>query len=170
MLLWRRLIIKRQTIKSHKDYIKIYKVAYKVIKFIEETKKTREWSIQHEEKRFAELKIQRDIFQGDALLSLLLVIVIMPLNHILRKCTGGYKLTKSHEKINYLMYIKLFAKSEKELVTRVQAVRIYTQDLGMEFGIEKSAILIMRSRIRQMTEGIKLPNQHTEKRKLTSSW
>ena len=40
---------------------------------------------------------------------------MMPLNHILRKCTGGYKLTKSQEKINHLMYIdkKLFAKSKK---------------------------------------------------------
>ena len=43
---------------------------------------------------------------------------MMPLNHILRKCTAGYKLTKSQEKINHLMYmddIKPFAKNEKEL-------------------------------------------------------
>ena len=40
-----------------------------------------------------------------------------PLNHILRKCTNGYKLSKSQEKINHLMYmddIKLSAKNEKE--------------------------------------------------------
>ena len=39
-----------------------------------------------------------------------------PLNHIIRKCTVGYKLSKSQEKINQLMYmddIKLFAKNEK---------------------------------------------------------
>ena len=38
------------------------------------------------------------------------------LNHILRKCIAGYKLTKSLEKINHLMYIddtKLFAKMKK---------------------------------------------------------
>ena len=37
----------------------------------------------------------------------------MPLNYILRKCTGGFKHTKSQGKINHLMYIddiKLFAK------------------------------------------------------------
>ena len=42
---------------------------------------------------------------------------MMPLNHILRKCTAGYKLTKSQEKIYYLMYmddIKLFAEMEKK--------------------------------------------------------
>ena len=65
---------------------------------------------------------------------------MMPLNHILRKCTAGYKLSRSQKKINHLMYmddIKLFAKNEKELETLIHAVRIYSQDIGMEFGIEK---------------------------------
>ena len=64
----------------------------------------------------AAVKILRDIFQGDALSLLLFVIAMMPLNHILRKCTAGYKLSKSQEQNNYLMYmddIKLFAKNEK---------------------------------------------------------
>ena len=41
-----------------------------------------------------------------------------PLNHILRKCTAGYKFRKSLEKINHLMYmddIKLFAKKGKRI-------------------------------------------------------
>ena len=40
---------------------------------------------------------------------------MMPLNHILRKCTARYNLSKSQEKINHLMYIddiKLFVKNE----------------------------------------------------------
>ena len=52
---------------------------------------------------------------------------MMPLNYILRKCTAGYKLSKSQEKVNYLMYmddIKLFAKNEKEFETLMQTVRI----------------------------------------------
>ena len=62
---------------------------------------------------------------------------MMPLNHILRKCTAGYKLSKSQENINHLMYmddIKLFAKNEKEVGTLIQTVRIYSQDIGIEFG------------------------------------
>ena len=86
----------------------------------------------------------------------------MPLNHILRKCTAGYKPCKLEEKINHLMYmddIKLFAKNEKELETLIHAVRIYSQDIGMEFGIEKCAMLVMKSGRRQLTDGMELPNQ-----------
>ena len=84
------------------------------------------------------------------------------LNNIIGKFTGGYKLTKLQEKINHLKYmddIKLFAKNEKVLETLIQAVRIYTQDIGMEFGIETCAMLIMRSGKRHMTEEIELTNQ-----------
>ena len=73
------------------------------------------------------VKIQRSIFQGDMLSPLLLVIAMIPLNHILRKCTCGYKLNNSEEKINHLMYmddIKQFAKNEKEMITLIQAVTI----------------------------------------------
>ena len=64
----------------------------------------------------AEIKIQRGIFQGDALSPLLFIIAMMPLNHILKKCSTGYKLSKPQEKINHLMYmddIKLFEKMKK---------------------------------------------------------
>ena len=69
------------------------------------------------------------------------VIAMIPLNHILKKYTAGYKLSKSQEKINHLMYmddIKLFAKNEKELETLIQTMRIYSEDIGMEFGIENA--------------------------------
>ena len=75
------------------------------------------------ERSLAQAKIQRGIFQGDALSPLLFTITMMALNHILRKCTAGYKLSRSQEKINHLMYmddLKLFAKNEKELETNTR--------------------------------------------------
>ena len=41
--------------------------------------------------------------------------------------------------------IKRFAKNEKELETLIQTVRIYSQDIGMEFGIEKCAVRVRKS-------------------------
>ena len=41
----------------------------------------------------------------------------------------------------YMDDIKLFAKNEKELETLIHTVRIYSQDIGMGFGIEKCALL-----------------------------
>ena len=68
-------------------------------------------------RRLAEAKIKRGIFQGDALPPILFIIAMMPLNHIPRKCTAGYKLSRSQEKVNHLKYmddIKLFAERRKE--------------------------------------------------------
>ena len=55
--------------------------------------------------------------------------------------------------------IKLFAKSEKELETLIHTVRIYNQDIGMEFGIEKCALLEMKSGKRPRSDGMEQPNQ-----------
>ncbi len=49
-------------------------------------------------KSLAEVRTQSGIFQGDALSPLKFVITMIPLNCILRKCTGKYKLSKSQEK------------------------------------------------------------------------
>ena len=59
----------------------------------------------------------------------------------------------------YVDDIKLFAKNEKELETIIHAVRIYSQDVGIEFSIAKCAMLVMKSGKRHLTDGMKLPNQ-----------
>ena len=59
----------------------------------------------------------------------------------------------------YMDDIKLFAKNEKELKTLIYAVRIYLQDIGVEFGIEKCARLVMKSGKRYLTDGMELLNQ-----------
>ena len=53
--------------------------------------------------------------------------------------------------------IKLFAKNELE--TLIQTMRIYSQDIGMEFVIGKCAMLVMKSGKRHMTAETELPNQ-----------
>ena len=118
----------------------MYKISHETINFIEKTMKN--WRVESAAggKSLAETKNQRGIFQRDALSPLQFIIAMMPLNHILRKCMAGYKLSRLQEKVNHLMYmddIKLFAKNEKELETLIHTIRIYSQDIGMKFGIEK---------------------------------
>ena len=43
--------------------------------------------------------------------------------------------------------------------TLIHAVRIYSQDIGMEFGIEKCAMIVIKSGKRHITDGMELPNQ-----------
>ena len=96
----------------------MYKISNEDIKFIEETMEIWIMELTGGGKSLVEVKIQRGIFPGNTLSPFLFVIAMMPLNHILRKCTVGYKLSKSLENINYLMYmddITLFVKNEKEV-------------------------------------------------------
>ena len=93
-----------------------------------------------EGKTLSKVKIQRSIFYADSLSSQLFIIVRMHVNYILRKRKGGYKLTKSQEKINYFMQmddIKMFVKNKKEIEILIKVFSIYSKDTGMELGIEK---------------------------------
>ena len=57
------------------------------------------------------------------------------------------------------MTSKYVQKNENELETLIHAVRIYSQDIGMEFGIEKCAMFVMKSGKRHLTDRMELPNQ-----------
>ena len=68
--------------------LKMYKISHEVIKFIEQTMNTWRVELTAGGRSITETKIQRVIFQGDALSPLLFIIAMMLLNHILRKCTA----------------------------------------------------------------------------------
>ena len=59
----------------------------------------------------------------------------------------------------YMVDIKLFAKNERELETLIHAVRIYSQEIGMEFSIEKCAVPGMKSGKPYITGGMEQQNQ-----------
>ena len=83
------------------------------MQFIEKTIETWRVELTAWGKSLAAVKIQ-----GNALSQLSFVIVTMSFNHIIRKYTVRYKLSRSQEKIDHLMYmddIKEFAKNEGEL-------------------------------------------------------
>ena len=57
--------------------------------------------------------------------------------------------------------IKLFAKNEKGLETLIHPVKIYSQDIGME----KCAMLVMKSGKWRLTDGMELPYQNKNARR-----
>ena len=45
--------------------------------------------------------------------------------------------------------LKLYAMNEKGVDSLIQTVRVFSEDIGMEFGIEKCAVLVMKSEERK---------------------
>ena len=108
-----------------------------------------------------EVEIKRDIFQRDFLSPLVFVLALIPLNLILKKVKAEYEFSESKEKINYHLFmddLKLYSRSEKRLDSLVQTVRVFSEDIGMKFGIGKCAMLVMKKRKIVKSVGIELPD------------
>ena len=75
---------------------------------------------------------------------------MIPLTHVLCKAKARY--TLKGEK-------KLYRKSENEIKGFVSTVEVFSQDIGMEFGIKKCGAIIMNRRKVMSTGGIELPSR-----------
>ena len=80
------------------------------------------------------------IVQGDSLSPLLFCMALIPLSRLLNATGYGYKI--SNKKINHLFYIddlKLYACNDYELEGLLKTVKTFSDDIGMEFGLDKCA-------------------------------
>ena len=106
-----------------------------------------------------EVNVKRGIFQVDSLSSLLFVWSMVPLSLIPKKINACYKWGKKEYKLNHLLFmddLKLYVKSEEQKNTLVRTVSVFSTDIGMEFGIKKCGVLIMKRGKIVKSEGIKL--------------
>ena len=109
-----------------------------------------------------EVCIKRGIFQWDSLSPLLSVLALIPLTLMSRKVKAGYSLGNGLPTINHLLFmddLKLYGKSENQVDTLLQSVRIVSEDIRMEFGIEKCAVLVMKRGKLVKSEGIVIPGE-----------
>ena len=108
-----------------------------------------------------EVNVRRGIFQGHSLSPLLSAFSMVPLSLILKKVNACYKWGKKEYKLNHLLFLddlKLYAKSEEQTNTLVRTVYVFSNDIGMEFGMKKCGILTMKRDKIVKSEGIKLPD------------
>jgi len=88
------------------------------------------------------IKIHCAIFQAESLSQLLFCICLIRLTEKLSSLNTGYEEHTTKTKISELLYmddLKLIAKSEEELQKQIQTVKNFSDDIHMEFGLEKCA-------------------------------
>ena len=105
--------------------------------------------------------IRREIFQEDSFSPLPFVIALLPLTHILRETGMGYQLEKKGAKVNHLLFmddIKLYGKNVKEIDSLIKTVWQRSEDIKMEFGILKCAVVSLQRGRKTRWEGVQLPN------------
>lgn len=103
--------------------------------------------------------INKGIFQGDSLSPLLFCISLIPLTHLLNYEGKGYQLQEEKPAISHLLYmddLKLYAKNEKELRDLLYVVKSFSDDIKMQFGLDKCAKVILKRGKIEYTENIKV--------------
>ena len=128
------------------ECLEMFGIAENVKKFLTDSMKTGKTELTSSGERLGVIHIRRGIFQGDSLSSPLFVLFIIPLTLILRKSTAGYDIAKEY-KVNVLLFmddLKLFGKSEDQIDLLAQTVQLFSEDIGMEFGLNKCGVLLMK--------------------------
>ena len=108
-----------------------------------------------------EVDSEQGIFQGGSLSPLLFVLALILLRLILKEAQAAYGFSGNKEKINHLLFMddmKLNSCNAKELDSLVQTICIFSKNIGMEFGIEKCAVLVIEKGTIVKPVGIELPD------------
>ena len=143
------------------ECMKMFGIAENVTNFLGKSMEQWKLSLTSNGKDLGEVDVKRGIFQGDSLSPLLFVLYMIPLSLVLRKVNVCYEWEKKRYKLNHLLFmddLKLFSKSEEQTETLVRTVHIFSTDIGMEFGLKKCGILVMKRGKVVRCEGITLPN------------
>ena len=91
--------------------------------------------------------IRRGVLQGDSLSPLIFAVCMVTLTKILQDAKAGY--TLGGVKINHLFFmddLKVYGKDKTETESLVSTVQLISQHIGVEFGIKKCGIVVLKRR------------------------
>ena len=107
-------------------------------------------------------KISTGMFQGDSPSGLNFILCLLPLSWLLKSSNLGYKPTFIDEKKCHLLFmddLKLYAANDQQLTSLIKVVKIFSDDIGMEFGIDKcNKMTIIRGKVKP-SNGIKVNDE-----------
>ena len=104
-----------------------------------------------------QIKIKSGIFQGDSLSPLLFCLSLAPLSGMLNDTKCGYEV--QGQKISHLLYmddLKTYARNDNEQKKLLDTVKTFSDDIKMEFGLDKCAKATFKKGKLTETSSIKL--------------
>lgn len=127
--------------------LEIYKISPAIQNLLSVLMKSWKSSLLIKNTQLGAVNIRRGIFQGDSLSPLWFCLALNPLTHLLNKSQAGFRFDlQSRFRISHLMYmddLKLFAESEKQLASLINITKIFSEDISMQFGLDKCGIFKM---------------------------
>lgn len=124
------------------DTLRIHQFDETITKFIETTMKQWKTSITlpycDGQVKTDLFEINNGIFQGDSPSGLLFILSLLPLTWLLKRSNLGYRI--SHNIISHLLFmddLKLYASNDQQLKQMIAIVKTFSDDIRMQFGIDK---------------------------------
>lgn len=137
--------------------LKIYKICPTIVQLLETVMK--DWKTQLQISsggrviKTEEIRIKRGIFQGDSLSALWFCVALNPISRTLTDTGYGFNIKAGRHNfmLSHLLYmddLKLFTATRKQLETVLKLVHKMSEDVGMEFGIDKCrTVTVERGRL-----------------------
>ncbi|KAI5748311.1 hypothetical protein M8J77_024164 [Diaphorina citri] len=128
------------------ETMNIYRIAPELLSFVTRTMTT--WKIdlnltsEQSTLKVKNISLKNGIYQGDSMSPLLFCMALFPLSSIISDSKTGYTCNNETHKISHLLYVddlKLIAKDDEELQIQLETVKQFSDDIHMEFGLEKCA-------------------------------
>ena len=143
------------------ECLELFGIAENVRKFMWNSMRSWKLELTSSGESLGDVHIQRGIFQGDSLSPLLFVLCMIPLTLTLRKVAASYEWGNKEFRINHLLFmddLKLFTTNQDQIDPLVQTANFFNEDIGMQCGINKCGVLVLKRGKVVQQNGISLPN------------